>query len=223
MTEFELNDYLRDISDEDFIADLRFVASELDRSPTATEYNRIGKYHSSTLARRFGKWTDALKRAELGPTRSVINIPTEQLLQNIEEVWIKLGRQPTYSDMNSSLSLFSAKTYGNRFGGWRSALEVFVSSVADGEDAPESRLLPAPSADPSPRSRTRHINWRTRFKVLQRDRFTCVSCGRSPAKDPSVELHIDHIMPWSRGGESSIENLQTLCSMCNIGKSNLEE
>ena len=46
-------------------------------------------------------------------------------------------------------------------------------------------------------------------------------CGRSPAKDMNIELHVDHIMPYSKGGETVIENLQTLCSDCNLGKSNL--
>lgn len=69
---------------------------------------------------------------------------------------------------------------------------------------------------------SRDINLRMRFKVMQQDNFKCCLCGASPAKDSSVELHIDHIKPWSKGGETVIENLQTLCSKCNLGKSDLE-
>ena len=67
----------------------------------------------------------------------------------------------------------------------------------------------------------RNINLRLRFLVMKKDNFKCCMCGASPAKDPSVELHIDHIIPWSKGGETTIDNLQTLCSKCNLGKSNL--
>lgn len=67
----------------------------------------------------------------------------------------------------------------------------------------------------------REPNLRLRFKVLQRDQFKCCSCGASPAKDPKVELHIDHIKPWSMGGETELDNLQTLCSKCNYGKSDM--
>ncbi|WP_349257294.1 HNH endonuclease [Novimethylophilus sp.] len=50
---------------------------------------------------------------------------------------------------------------------------------------------------------------------------TCCACGASPAISLGVELHVDHIVPWSKGGETVLENLQTLCSMCNLGKSNV--
>lgn len=61
-----------------------------------------------------------------------------------------------------------------------------------------------------------------RYKVLERDNFKCCACGASPAKDSSIELHVDHIVPWSKGGETVINNLQTLCSTCNYGKSDME-
>jgi 5-methylcytosine-specific restriction endonuclease McrA len=60
-----------------------------------------------------------------------------------------------------------------------------------------------------------------RWHVLQRDRFTCCACGASPALTLGVELHVDHIVPWSKGGKTVLANLQTLCSVCNLGKSNV--
>ena len=68
------------------------------------------------------------------------------------------------------------------------------------------------------RKTSRIISDKMRYNVLKRDNFKCCACGASPAKDPSVELHMDHIIPWSKGGETTLENLQTLCSRCNIGK-----
>ena len=68
---------------------------------------------------------------------------------------------------------------------------------------------------------TRVISDKLRYQVLKRDNFKCCACGASPAKDPYVELHIDHIVPWSKGGETTLGNLQTLCSKCNIGKGDL--
>lgn len=57
-----------------------------------------------------------------------------------------------------------------------------------------------------------------RYNVLKRDNFTCQICGVT-AKD-GAKLHVDHIIPVSKGGKTVMRNLQTLCDRCNIGKSN---
>lgn len=57
-----------------------------------------------------------------------------------------------------------------------------------------------------------------RYDVLRRDNFHCVRCGRG--KEDGVKLHVDHIVPVSRGGKSVMSNLQTLCEDCNYGKGN---
>lgn len=223
MVEFVLNEYNRDAPDETLLADLRRVARELGKSPTIDEYNVRGRFHASTLARRFGRWTAATAAAGLGPTRSPLNIPIEDLFENIEQVWTRLGRQPRYADMDGSESQFSAATYANRFGGWRQALERFVATVK--RDPNESVLqvavpdVPESAAAPA---RNRNMNYRVRFQVLQRDHFKCVACGKSPSTEPGVKLNVDHVVPWSRGGDSNMENLQTLCQTCNSGKSNWE-
>ena len=56
-----------------------------------------------------------------------------------------------------------------------------------------------------------------RWQVFKRDNWKCVACGRS-AEDGSI-LHVDHILPRSKGGRDEINNYQTLCFVCNIGKS----
>lgn len=56
-----------------------------------------------------------------------------------------------------------------------------------------------------------------RYKILARDRFRCQGCGATSSID-GVVLHVDHIIPISRGGRSDADNLQTLCQTCNLGK-----
>jgi 5-methylcytosine-specific restriction endonuclease McrA len=68
----------------------------------------------------------------------------------------------------------------------------------------------------------RTIPLKLRFAVLSRDKFRCCICGKSPAIDVGTILHIDHIVPFSKGGKTTLSNLQTLCSECNLGKSDLE-
>lgn len=55
-----------------------------------------------------------------------------------------------------------------------------------------------------------------RFKVLRRDGFACVYCGRGHVD--GVRLQIDHVVPWSMGGRTVFANLRTSCGACNRGK-----
>ena len=55
-----------------------------------------------------------------------------------------------------------------------------------------------------------------RYQVLTRDGHKCVICGAT-AQD-GVKLHVDHIVPVSKGGKTELNNLRTLCDRCNLGK-----
>lgn len=56
-----------------------------------------------------------------------------------------------------------------------------------------------------------------RFEIFKRDNFRCQYCGRNPRED-KTKLHIEHIIPKSRGGTNQINNLTTSCAECNYGK-----
>lgn len=56
-----------------------------------------------------------------------------------------------------------------------------------------------------------------RYDVLKRDGFKCKICGATA--DDGAKLHVDHIIPISKGGKTEMDNLQTLCERCNLGKS----
>lgn len=57
-----------------------------------------------------------------------------------------------------------------------------------------------------------------RRKIMERDDYTCQSCGKYMPDE--VGLHIDHIVPVSKGGKTVESNLQVLCSKCNGSKYN---
>jgi 5-methylcytosine-specific restriction endonuclease McrA len=57
--------------------------------------------------------------------------------------------------------------------------------------------------------------------ILKRDGYKCVVCGRG--KKEGVELQVDHIKPKYLGGESTIENGQTLCAQHNFIKKTLKQ
>lgn len=58
-----------------------------------------------------------------------------------------------------------------------------------------------------------------RFQVMVRDNFACQGCGNTPSpENNNVVLRVDHIVPVSKGGKTTLDNLQTLCHRCNHGK-----
>lgn len=57
-----------------------------------------------------------------------------------------------------------------------------------------------------------------RQHIKERDGFACKQCGVSVQQEPNLLLEIDHIIPVSKGGLTTEDNLQTLCWRCNRKK-----
>lgn len=57
-----------------------------------------------------------------------------------------------------------------------------------------------------------------RHRIMARDHYTCQMCGKYMPDE--VGLHVDHIIPVSKGGKTVESNLQVLCSKCNLRKGN---
>ena len=204
------------VTDDDLLSDLRRVAEILQaKTVPMPKYRELGHFDDSNLAKRFGTWNNALVKAGLTISNEV-NIADDRLYENILKLWQYYGRQSRRSELARPPSLFSQGPYKRRFGGWTSALEAFIEyanqSIADTPNA-SNQLLEKQRSNRDP-------SLRLRWQVLQRDRFSCCACGASPAMSPAVVPQVDHVVPWSKGGETILENLQTLCSRCNLGKSN---
>lgn len=221
MSGFKVQLRKRNITEEELLDDLKRVASELTKDTlTSVEYTTYGQFGVNTILRKLKKWNIALQKAGLeAPNRQ--HVPETELFENIANVWTRLGRQPVGKELDKAygLSNFSLGTYESRFGSWNKALLAFESFINLEQ---VSELPPSNIKDTKQTKRTGYkINWRLRAQVLIRDNCICQMCGTSPAKDPSVILHVDHIKPWSKGGETILENLRTLCLKCNIGKSDI--
>ncbi|MFI4999200.1 MAG: homing endonuclease associated repeat-containing protein [Reyranellales bacterium] len=211
----------RNIPPKDLIEDLRRVAGAMGgRRLTIALYAEKGKFCAGTIVRRFGTWNEALGAAGL-PVSNLWNVPDSALFENLADVWRKLGRQPTSWEMTKTggFSRFSRSTYKARFGTWHAGLRAFARFI-DAAGHRTGAAVPGEGKIGSRKRRRspRNITWRLRATILIRDNCICRMCGASPAKDPAVTLHVDHIEPWSKGGETREDNLQTLCSVCNIGK-----
>ncbi len=223
MSKFQVRLRKRNISEDELLADLKRCASELSKDTlTVLEYTTKGNFGVNTFLRRFKQWNLALQKAGLkAPNRQ--HVPDAELFENIAKVWTSLGRQPYGRELDKAhgLSEFSLGTYESRFGSWNKALLAFEAFIKLGKASEDESAAPAPLR--SNKRTGSKVNWRLRAQVLIRDNCICQMCGASPAKDPNVNLHADHIKPWSKGGETVLENLRTLCLKCNIGKSDLHD
>jgi hypothetical protein len=219
--QFKLAPYHRGVSDTELLADVQRVAAELGKeSITSREYCKFGRFGGKTIFVRLGSWNQVLPKAGLRPSLQT-NISDKELFENLEQVWISLGRQPGRREIIRPRSLYSWRPYTRRFGTWRNALVAFVEFVNSSSDA-DMATNELGVAMPGKRTK-RDPSLRLRFLVMRRDDFKCKHCGRSPSGVPGLVLHVDHIVPWTKGGETEEDNLQTLCVDCNQGKGNLLE
>jgi len=204
------------VSSAELLADLRRAAESAGtKSIGSRMYPKFGRYSAITASKRFGSWNKALTEAGLEISNEVY-ISDERLFENLMVLWEHYGRQPKRRETASLPSTISEGPYNRRFGSWTKALEKFVEYANSQERTP-----PTPIELASGHRTSRDPSLRLRFRILKRDNFCCRACGASPALTPGLDLHVDHIIAWSVGGETVEENLQTLCEACNLGKSNV--
>ncbi len=197
------------------------------------DFNKVANISSLTVKREFGSWEKALAYlAEIGidlKCRRKGYFNDKELFDEMERIWTQLGHRPSIIEWDAGNPKISHSTYIRYFKGWQNACLKFIeykmgsSILTDDELSDTLQQQSIQSSTPQyKQENTRTIPLGIRLKILDRDNFRCVFCGRSPATDVGVKLHIDHKIPFSKGGRSSIDNLQTLCQECNLGKSDKE-
>lgn len=216
------------------------IDAELERASVHFEYieftkrqfDEFAEISTNTVVREYGSRSKAISslRETLKAKGKVLHVRRKghfsdnDLFEEMGRVWEALGHRPSRIEWEDYDSRISYQTYKRYFGGWENAClrfiefkmgsEIVVSDDAQGTEAkaPEMPKTKVPS-------RRRDAPLKLRLSVLKRDNFRCVFCGKSPATNLGVVLHIDHIVPFSKGGETKLNNLQTLCEQCNLGKS----
>lgn len=218
------------ISNNDIIAELQRV-SELLGVKTFSKYqfNSKARFTDAVVRRGFGTWHKAMKSAGLIANKLGQRYTDEECFENLLQVWTHYGRQPQHREMTLPPSEVGPKAYVNRWGAWTKALYAFVQRInadlSPVESIPDSEQYLSTNPIRPIKSKLnehdkRDIKLGLRYAVFSRDRFKCVICGNSPAISIDCRLHVDHIYPFSKGGKTVIENLRTLCLLCNLGKSN---
>lgn len=88
---------------------------------------------------------------------------------------------------------------------WRERLQAHIEAIRlpDPPAAVPEKVLSKPK---------RHIPRGLAKQVFERDAYRCRACGGWE------DLQTDHVHPESKGGLTTLDNLQTLCGRCNRSK-----
>ena len=199
------------------MTDIKAVAKQLGKNTlTSSEYEQYGKYGKSCARNKFGKWENVLAAVGLDATGyHTAGITDEQLLEAIYQAWERLGHQPDTRDLKNGEMGYGQTTYINRFGSWRNSMIAFKEYVQQ-RQGDIKVVSPSPVAHKTSRSASKKL----RAQVFDRDQATGQICGANERTKPGVKLVLDHIIPYSKGGETTYDNLQVLCRSCNIKKNN---
>lgn len=135
------------------------------------------------------RWEEVAEQASYGPLHCGIDYPVTDGLS----VWAK------YFEAIAEIVPYC--------GDWESELAEAYRSFHEGQVFKRARASGA-----SERSK---MSKRVRWFILERDNFRCRACG---ATADDAKLHVDHIVPVSKGGRTEESNLQVLCAECNLGK-----
>ena len=197
----------------EILEDIKIVLKILGKdSLTIKEYDVNGRYSSSTAIRRFGTWNNVLHKLNI-PTNNLFYTYTD-LMDNIRDVWIKKGEQPTRRDMdNRSLSAISSNAYLRHFKTWYIALDKFIEYITNTNEDNANITINIEEKGYKHKTKREPSN-RLKVQVLIRDGNKCKYCG-AVCNGGIHKIHFDHIIPWSKGGETTLDNMQILCSDCN--------
>lgn len=218
------------MSDSDLITEMTRVAKEIEtKTLTIEQFNKHAAISAETIRRRFGSWWKALDKAGLKISNHGKRHTDEEYFENLLNIWMHHGRQPKYREMDERPSTITSGAYEAKWGNWHKALRAFVERTnadikpVSANSVRSQSSLNKPSQQPQTKVRVRAIPLGLRYDVLQRDHFKCVLCGDNPAVNPRCKLHIDHVVPFTQNGDTVKDNLRTLCSRCNLGKSDKKE
>lgn len=186
-------------TEEEIFENLLLVWTHYGRAPTHSEMNQYpSTVGSNTYIKRFGGWRNAL-RAFIGRANDSMGVVPQA------------PSLPRASNAETA-SLPAVPSSDNAVHTHRPSL--------DQPSIKRSRVANGSSRHPVDPSTKRDPSIGLRFAVFRRDRFRCQLCGRSPATELSCSLQADHVTPYSKGGRTTLDNLRTLCTECNLGRGN---
>ncbi len=209
---YDNQDFYNDISCRDYLTyQLQFKKKEISEQIFKAEKNR----------ENYRKYRDELRAInEIGTFRSDTGkLNKEKLIKTEKKICNKTAVSPSL-DYSVKVTLYCSKINGRKYEG---KSQIFSSDdilfiISKGIDNKSGQFYKNRDVwDSICRVERGKVSNRMRFSIYKRDGYRCRMCGIS---DRFANLEVDHIIPISKGGKSTYDNLQTLCHRCNVQKGN---
>jgi hypothetical protein len=174
------------------------------------------RFHRDTIVRFFGSWKKACEAVDIKEGK-IHQYSDEEIVDLAFDLWRWRGQRPVITDLQAynkeKGTTLHVGTIATRWGGWIPFLRL-IAAYGRGQLTREAVIAARPK-----NQQREPISSGLRAQVLRRDNYACVDCGASPRETKGVKLHIHHVLPVSKGGKSTLDNLVTNCDDCNLGKS----
>lgn len=172
--------------------------------------------HAQINQRKYKEYIEEVKACESKITEKEcknLHIPFEKYLSMEDALFRKAIRTPTTEIQLKILACYTSPQGRNSYSHGCSYDERQIGMLLNTAIKEQSMMTEYQRHVAEERAK---MTDSLRYDILKRDHFRCQICGASQ-KD-GVKLHVDHIIPVSKGGKTIPSNLRTLCSRCNQGK-----
>ncbi len=208
---YDNENFFDTISCEDFlIYQLQYQAKKIGEQIAKVAYNRS----------EYCKYIDEIKALRLGEFSSPLGKLKREKVQKVEkELCHKTKLAQPVTQFSLTVRLYCARINGRIYAAKEenfSAERVLALMKRMGNKS-GTFYRDRGIWDAICRVERGKVSNRMRFSIYARDGYRCRNCG---ASQRYAALEIDHIIPVSKGGKSTYDNLQTLCHKCNVEKGN---
>ena len=123
---FELNDYRKELTDEEIIEDIKRVAQELEHDYISiSTYRKCGQYSQTAIQGHFGTWKNALSIAGLRNERTkseLKRIKNEDYYADLQRIAKQLNKDTVLYEEYRQYGKYAAEHVFSRFKTWDKAL-----------------------------------------------------------------------------------------------------
>lgn len=206
---YDNENFFNTISCEDYlIYELQYQSKEVVADIKKVNYNRA----------EYQKYIDRIKKVPLGKFGAPTGTLKRQKLEKVEKKYLhNMKIEKPVTQFSITILLLCSKINGYVYDSKQDTFyeEDILNLIKRLNNRSGNYYRDREIWEAICRVERGKVSNKLRFAIYARDGYKCCRCGVSQY---NATLEIDHIIPISKGGKSTPDNLQTLCHKCNVEK-----